>query len=197
MLQFLAEFVQAHPELDGNDFYVTGESYAGIYVPLFVDAWLADPVVGPGGRPINFGGFAVGDGFPGCVEVEGKPVDWCVDLENVAFFKYPNALPGPFWDVEFFHGHSQMSESLYRRIQTNCSAAELQSACAELDEHHPCLCQELMGGGLQVARVQGWLRGPSERWNFHADAPAAGCPVTADGAASDERVGFCCRDTYI
>ena len=33
-----------------------------------------------------------------------------------------------------------------------------------------------MGGGLQVARVQGWLRGPFERWNFHADAPAAGCP---------------------
>ena len=33
MLQFLAEFVQAHPELDGNDFYVTGESYAGHYVP--------------------------------------------------------------------------------------------------------------------------------------------------------------------
>lgn len=78
-----------------------------------------------------------------------------------------------------------------------CTAESLMQHCSELDEHHPCLCQELMGGGLQVARVQGWLRGPSERWNFHADAPAAGCPVTADGAASDERVGFCCRDTYI
>lgn len=33
MLQFLAEFVQAHPELDGNDFFITGESYAGHYVP--------------------------------------------------------------------------------------------------------------------------------------------------------------------
>ena len=122
-----ALFTQAFPEFEASQqpVFLTGESYAGIYVPLFVDAWLADPVVGPGGRPINFGGFAVGDGFPGCVAVEGKPVDWCVDLENVAFFKYPNALPGPFWDVEFFHGHSQMSESLYRRIQTNCSAAEL------------------------------------------------------------------------
>ena len=33
MIQFLAEFVQAHPELEGNDFYITGESYAGHYVP--------------------------------------------------------------------------------------------------------------------------------------------------------------------
>ena len=125
-----ALFTQAFPEFEASQqpVFLTGESYAGIYVPLFVDAWLADPVVGPGGRPINFGGFAVGDGFPGCVAVEGRPVDWCVDLENVAFFKYPNALPGPFWDVEFFHGHSQMSESLYRRIQTNCSAAELKGA---------------------------------------------------------------------
>jgi hypothetical protein len=24
MLQFLSEFVDAHPELDGNDFYITG-----------------------------------------------------------------------------------------------------------------------------------------------------------------------------
>lgn len=32
----------------------------------------------------------------------------CVDLNNVEFFNYPNALPGPFWDVEFFHGHSQV-----------------------------------------------------------------------------------------
>ena len=57
-----------------------------------------------------------------------------------------------------------------------CTAESLMQHCSELDEHHPCLCQELMGGGLQVARVQGWLRGPSERWNFHADAPCRRLP---------------------
>ena len=31
---------------------------------------------------------------------------------------------------------------------TNCTLAELQQNCAEMDEYHPCLCQELMGGGL-------------------------------------------------
>ena len=64
----------------------------------------------------------------------GKPIDWCVNLENVEFFRYPNALPGPFWDVEFFHGHSQMSEALYRRImdpRTGCSDAELKERGVE------------------------------------------------------------------
>lgn len=28
MLDFLHEFLEAHPELAGNDFFVTGESYA-------------------------------------------------------------------------------------------------------------------------------------------------------------------------
>ena len=58
---------------------------------VFVNAWLDDPVRGPKGRLINFKGFAVGDGFAGCVPMAGKPVDWCVDLFHVGFFEYPNA----------------------------------------------------------------------------------------------------------
>eukprot|EP00240_Pyramimonas_obovata_P001475 CAMPEP_0118934076 /NCGR_PEP_ID=MMETSP1169-20130426/13538_1 /TAXON_ID=36882 /ORGANISM="Pyramimonas obovata, Strain CCMP722" /LENGTH=476 /DNA_ID=CAMNT_0006876939 /DNA_START=79 /DNA_END=1509 /DNA_ORIENTATION=+ len=33
MYNFLLEFLKLHPELQDNDFYVTGESYAGHYVP--------------------------------------------------------------------------------------------------------------------------------------------------------------------
>lgn len=33
MLDFLLTFLDAHPEFKGKDFYVTGESYAGHYVP--------------------------------------------------------------------------------------------------------------------------------------------------------------------
>ena len=96
-------------------------------MPLFVSEWLDDPVRGPSGRLINFRGFAIGDGFPACIPMAGKPIDWCVDLKYVEFFKYPNALPGPYWDVEFFHGHSQMSEALYHRITTKggCTEEEL------------------------------------------------------------------------
>ena len=82
------------------------------WVGEWVSVWRhlsSHPIVqGPSGKLINFKGFAVGDGFPACIPQPGKPIDWCVDLNNVEFFRYPNALPGPFWDVEFFHGHSQV-----------------------------------------------------------------------------------------
>ena len=143
----VAFFNKAFPEFERSQQPVSlvGESYAGVYVPLFVNAWLDDPIVGPGGRRINFKGFAVGDGFPACIAQSGKPIDWCVNLNNVEFFQYPNALPGPYWDVEFFHGHSQMSESLYHEITSRgaCSREELlgktapaplTSACKELIE---------------------------------------------------------------
>jgi hypothetical protein len=55
-----------------------------------VDAWLDDPVVGPTDKPINFVGFGVGNGFPACIPRAGMRVDWCVNLVNVGFFRYPN-----------------------------------------------------------------------------------------------------------
>lgn len=138
-----AFFTQAFPEFEASQQPVSlvGESYAGVYVPLFANAWLDDPVVGPGGKPINFHGFAVGDGFPACIPQPGKPIDWCVDLNNVEFFKYPNALPGPFWDIEFFHGHSQMSEALYHDLMYGgaCSQDELKGKTAPAPLNPKCL----------------------------------------------------------
>jgi serine carboxypeptidase-like clade 1 len=138
----IAFFNEAFPEFEKSQQPVSlvGESYAGVYVPLFADAWLDDPVKGPGGKPINFHGFAVGDGFPACIPQPGKPVDWCVDLFNVGFFKYPNALPGPYWDVEFFHGHSQMSEELHQKIVNGgCTEDELKGKNAPQPPGATCL----------------------------------------------------------
>ena len=84
-----------------------------------------------------------------------------------------------------------------------CSEDELQQACGDLDEYHPCLCDELMGGGLNSVRAMGWLRGPSSQWSFHvsvqnrATCVLAGDGVGAvsnDGTSTIERTGFCCRD---
>lgn len=86
-----------------------------MYVPGFAEALLNDPIPG-----LNFQGWAVGDGWTGCKAVAGKPVNWCVDLDNVGIFKYPNVYPGPYYDVEFFHGHSQYSTELYKEIKSSC-----------------------------------------------------------------------------
>jgi serine carboxypeptidase-like clade IV len=59
MLDFLQEFLAAHPELKDNDFYVTGESYAGHYVPAVSHRiWKANK--DGEGEPINFKGLAIG-----------------------------------------------------------------------------------------------------------------------------------------
>ena len=58
-------------------------------VPGFVNALLEKPVPN-----LNLKGFAVGDGWTGCAPVAGKPVPWCLDLDNVGTFVYPNVHPG-------------------------------------------------------------------------------------------------------
>ena len=132
-----AFFKDAFPEFVANKNPVTivGESYAGIYIPYFIKAWLADPVPG-----VNLFGFAIGDGCTSCIPIPGRPVNWCINLNNEGL-EYPNSLPGPFWDLDFFHGHSQMSNALYREINTVCSIEELKgetppsqwsSACTQL-----------------------------------------------------------------
>ena len=57
---------QAHPELEGNDFYVTGESYAGHYVPHIATYILehgAEPLYAPLRR--QFVGVGLGDEVAG------------------------------------------------------------------------------------------------------------------------------------
>ena len=110
------------PELKPNPFFMMGESYAGMYVPGFVNALMDDPIPG-----LNFKGFGVGDGFIGCPAVEGRPVNWCVNLDNVGVFEYPNAAAGPYYDVQFFHGHNQFSQELHREIMSTCTEEEMKT----------------------------------------------------------------------
>ncbi|KAH9509419.1 hypothetical protein Btru_045849 [Bulinus truncatus] len=50
----LQDFFRKFPEFSKNDFYITGESYGGFYVPTLVSRVLDDPT-------INLKGFAVGN----------------------------------------------------------------------------------------------------------------------------------------
>jgi len=86
--------------------------------------------------------------------------------------------------------------SLFIKIGcTNCTETTLQENCADLETYHPCLCQELMGGGLTSARAMGWLRGKSSEWRFHAvvQNPAT-CDLVDATTGDDPKPGFCCLD---
>jgi len=89
------------PNYSSNDWYITGESYAGVYIPNLVDALIRKPIPG-----ISLKGFAVGDGCLGVNALCG-----------------PN--DGPYWNVEFMHGHGQFSNQLYRSIQSTCTEQSL------------------------------------------------------------------------
>ncbi|CAJ1975952.1 unnamed protein product [Sphenostylis stenocarpa] len=62
LYDFLQEFFKAHPEFIKNDFYITGESYAGHYIPALASR------VNQGNKEnqgihINLKGFAIGNGL--------------------------------------------------------------------------------------------------------------------------------------
>ncbi|MEW5315793.1 MAG: hypothetical protein WDW38_007198 [Sanguina aurantia] len=62
MLDFLQEFFAVHPEIADNDFFVTGESYAGHYVPTVAHRIWAANRDGEG-RSIALAGIAIGNGL--------------------------------------------------------------------------------------------------------------------------------------
>ncbi|KAL7690788.1 putative peptidase S10, serine carboxypeptidase, alpha/Beta hydrolase [Plasmopara halstedii] len=53
---FLREFYNKYPELQGHDFYLAGESYAGMYIPFLVERLVDDPLEG-----VHLKGFAIGN----------------------------------------------------------------------------------------------------------------------------------------
>jgi len=108
--QFLTNFFTTEfPEYAKNDLYITGESYAGIYVPNIAKEILKAP------GPINLKGFAVGDGCMGTDVLCGSG----------------NPDKGPYYQVEFLHGHGQVSEKNYKTIIMECPEAVLRSGSGE------------------------------------------------------------------
>ena len=101
------------PELKKNELYITGESYAGVYVPGLINELIDDM------QGLNLKGYAVGDGCMG-TEV------CCFNLD-APLFTYPGTWGGPYYDIEFFAGHGQVSNELYNAIRAQCPEANLRS----------------------------------------------------------------------
>jgi carboxypeptidase C (cathepsin A) len=92
----LMQFFKYYPELSQRDVWITGESYAGIYVPM-----LAQQVVRRGG--MNLKGIAVGNGCTG-TEVGG-----CSDNEGAGI------------DFAFLAGNHLISQATYSALLSSCN----------------------------------------------------------------------------
>ncbi|KAK3279735.1 hypothetical protein CYMTET_12391 [Cymbomonas tetramitiformis] len=83
-LHALLEFFRLHPHLQGRPFYITGESYAGHYVPNLAKAIL-DYNSREDAPTINLQGFAVGNAY----------TDWAHDFNANLPYGYYHALLSP------------------------------------------------------------------------------------------------------
>lgn len=72
------DFFQRFPMYLENDFYITGESYAGVYIPLLAQRLLKEP------RGVNLKGMAIGNGA----------LDFQLLGNSLIFFAYYHGLLG-------------------------------------------------------------------------------------------------------
>jgi len=98
--EFLVNFFAAYPEYSSNKFYITGESYAGIYIPMMMQQIDEDPL----NARLNFVGAAIGNGC------WGNTVGTCA-------FSSPEAQQ---ISADFYFGHGMYSQALRSEMQAAC-----------------------------------------------------------------------------
>jgi hypothetical protein len=94
----LKSFFIKFPEYQKNDFWISGESYAGIYIPT-----LAYDIVNFGGGAINLKGILVGNG---CL---GDKVGIC-----------GSAPYGDYLALAQYHGHGFISDKAFNKAVASC-----------------------------------------------------------------------------
>jgi len=114
---FLTEFFAAFSEYAANDFYITGESYAGIYIPLIMQQ------IDEGNSSINLKGAAIGDGC------------WGNDVGTCGFANEAMDIA-----VQFYNGHAMFPQSYYTAVMAACGnftvlSAECNTLLNKLDDY--------------------------------------------------------------
>ncbi|KAG0620973.1 hypothetical protein M758_4G258800 [Ceratodon purpureus] len=94
---FLVGWLDRFPQYHGRDFYITGESYAGHYVPQLAKKILERNAVSP--LKINLKGYMVGN----------------PDIDN--YWDYTG-------DIDYYHSHAMISTETYQGLKKNCNFLE-------------------------------------------------------------------------
>lgn len=155
---FLNNFFKAYPKFRNNDLYLTGESYAGIYVPSTVQYIVANNEK----LKLNLKGFGIGNG---CM---GTEVGICAPGDGTG-------NPGMIWWVDYMKDHQQISSTLYKNIISECGRGPLtdgsyqqnQVCMTRIDEMFDTiggyfiydLYDECSGKGNEISDANlGWLK---------------------------------------
>jgi len=115
---FLRGFLAANPEYEGRDFFITGESYAGHYIPA-----IAYYLTQPEGKDINLKmkGIAIGNGLTDPYEqYPAYPV-----------FSYENGLISKEWDTVMTAGMKACQGLIYEAEQGPKKGLKLEVAATE------------------------------------------------------------------
>ncbi|GMI59051.1 hypothetical protein ScalyP_jg3042 [Parmales sp. scaly parma] len=108
-LAAMKAFYEKFPELKSKSLYLSGESYAGVYIPTMARAIVEDnDANSDASTKINLKGLAVGDACTGTEVL-------CGDATGL----------GPWWDMTFMYGHHQFSTKLYDEMITKCTEKAL------------------------------------------------------------------------
>lgn len=104
---FYVEFFKAYPELAKNEFYFSGESYAGVLVPTVALQILKHKTdANKAFAPFNLGGFAIGNDCP------GNQIYTCTPYSGWRGVKVA---------IDFRFGHGMVPEPLYKQIYEQCA----------------------------------------------------------------------------
>ena len=118
---FLINFFKGYPEFAKLPFHITGESYAGVYVPHIADAILTGNEGGGLNPKINLKGLAVGNGLGGGTN------DWSMQRRQLDFYYGKGSVSYTamqfFWQLCGISGF--MNRTCTDMISQMCSTANV------------------------------------------------------------------------
>eukprot|EP00499_Haloplacidia_sp_CaronLabIsolate_P007885 CAMPEP_0196780386 /NCGR_PEP_ID=MMETSP1104-20130614/7771_1 /TAXON_ID=33652 /ORGANISM="Cafeteria sp., Strain Caron Lab Isolate" /LENGTH=479 /DNA_ID=CAMNT_0042150585 /DNA_START=9 /DNA_END=1448 /DNA_ORIENTATION=+ len=155
-------FTTMFPEYASSEFFISGESYAGIYVPTLATRILKGNAGGE--SKINLKGIAVGNG---CI---GSEVGSC-------------SQQGVGISVEFLYGHGLYSQNLYAQIKAQCpDLVNLAADAPPLSDDCQALLNQMSDevGGVNIYDVYA----PCVQSDAAAEHPVWRTPLRPMGAAT-------------
>ncbi|OQS03415.1 serine protease family S10 [Thraustotheca clavata] len=116
--EFLEQFLKLYPAYAKRDFYITGESYAGMYIPWLANALVTKPIPN-----LSLKGFAIGNAY----------TDTEIDDTSV---------------IDYYYNHAMISVEAYKAINAGCTSRNVTHACMNNATSCPSQCGKPLNEAL-------------------------------------------------